>query len=165
LNGESVKDEMQVMHYVNGKAKRYHSNKYIMANNVQYIGNSRDYNEPFGAFCDVRIYKGCKRDDEIKLLYTSVDDNSSSNSNHNEILKLLFDELHKECITFAMNVSYVSEEVLLFMVKFVNGLMCDKRYRWPFTNFAFIMKLSNEGYEYTRLEVKKELVKYLQIVA
>lgn len=165
LNGEGVKDEMQVMHYVNGKAKRYHSNKYIMANNVQYIGNSRDYNEPFGAFCDVRIYKGCKRDDEIKLLYTSVDNNSRSNNNHNEILKLLFDELHKECITFAMNVSYVSEEVLLFMVKFLNGLMCDKRYRWPFTNFAFIMKLSNEGYEYTRLEVKKELVKYLQIVA
>ena len=164
LNGEVVKAEMQVMHYVNGKAKRYHSNKYIMANNIQYIGNSRDYNEPFGAFCDVRIYKGCKRDDEIKMMYTS-DERNVSNNNRNEILKMLFEELHKECVVFAMNVSYVSEEVLLFLVKFVNSLMSDKRYRWPFTNFAFIMKISNEGYEYTRLEVKKHLVKYLQIVS
>jgi hypothetical protein len=97
-------------------------------------------------------------------MYTADERNVNSN-NHNEILKMLFDELHKECVAFAMNVNYISEEVLLFMVKFVNGLMCDKKYRAPFTNFAFIMKLSNEGYEYEKLEVKKELVKYLQIVA
>ena len=167
LNGEAVKEEMQVVHYVRGKARRYHANKYIMANNVQYIGNSRDYNEPFGAFCDVRLYKGCKRDDEIKAMYVSEEKSSVSvnSSSHSEILKLLFEELHKECVVFAMNVSYVSEEVLLFLVKFVNNLMSDKACRWPFTDFAFIMKLSNEGYEYPRLEVKKELVKYLQIVS
>ena len=32
LNGEAVKEEMQVVHYVRGKARRYHANKYIMAN-------------------------------------------------------------------------------------------------------------------------------------
>ncbi len=31
--------------------------KIILPNHVQYIGNSRDYDEPFGAICDLRIYK------------------------------------------------------------------------------------------------------------
>lgn len=53
--------------YLDGElVKSYHKEKILFPNNIQYIGNCKDLVEPFGAFCDLRVYPYFL--DEIKIM-------------------------------------------------------------------------------------------------
>ena len=165
LNGVPINHRLKVYTMNNGNKESYYTNKYILPDNIQYIGNSRDYSEPFGAFCDVRIYKAFKDDEEIMSLYRNDEQKIKNEIGDYDIQKLLFKEIGETAVQFAMNTTFLSEEVLLFFVRFINNLMTNIDFRQRFVNFALVMKLCGEGFEYDKIEVKKELTKYLQIIS
>ena len=47
------------------KEKIITEEKILIPSHIQYVGNSRDYDEPFGAICDVRIHKHFFSNNEI----------------------------------------------------------------------------------------------------
>lgn len=138
----------------------------LKVHNIQYIGNNRDYDEPFGEFSDVQIYRKHKHINDIKKMFsTDIRNNKEMNKNL-KILNFLFEKTHNQCIQYALSgTKYLSEEVLSFFIKFINNIMNEKKYRWSFANFEFILKISNEGFEYSSLEIKKELIKFLKMVS
>jgi hypothetical protein len=146
--------------------KENYSNKCVFPDNIQFIGNSRDYNEPFGVFCDLRIYKEFKEPEIIKKLF-EFDENEKKNLilDYVDIVKLLYEKVSNNSINYVLNTKTLNHEVLLFIVKFFNVLMNNSLYRGKFINFRLVMKIIEEGFSYDeREELKKELCKYLQIL-
>jgi hypothetical protein len=90
----------EVQWYLNGILRQgtkniIKGNKVISQNNnnleihrkIMYIGNSRDYNEPFGIFCDLRIFRDYKYEDEIASLFEEKID---VEDDEDDIWKLFF---------------------------------------------------------------------------
>ena len=72
MSYSQLSENTKVHFYINGKEKRkYDKQKTIIPSTLQYIGNSRDYNEPFGIICDLRIYRKFFEAKQIQKLYES----------------------------------------------------------------------------------------------
>ena len=165
----------EVQWYLNGILRQgtkniIKGNKVISQNNnnleihrkIMYIGNSRDYNEPFGAFCDLRIYK------EEKIDFDEDEDDD-------DVIKLLLDSTDR-IVEYIKITKYLSYEVLYFIVKFFNNMIVSKHNSQrerrnqehdvsKYLNFQVVMKLCEEGFSYTdKEELKKELSKYLKLL-
>ena len=166
LNGKAVLNKTSVFKNEKKNIKEYPTNKCIFPNNIQFIGNSRDYNEPFGVFCDLRIYKEFKEAENIKKLYEYDEiDKKNLILDYVDVMKILYEKVSDNCINYCLNTKTLSHEVLIFIVKFFNVLMNDSSYRGKFLNFRLVMKIIEEGFNYNdREELKKELCKYLQIL-
>lgn len=165
VDGKPINQRLHAFSIKNNKKISYMTNKVILPDNIQYIGNSRDYSEPFGVFCDIRIYKAYKEDEDIFNLYQLDEQKMKSKNVEFDIQYILFNEVGEATVEYALENKHLSEEVLLFLIKFINNLMTNSEYRQKFVNFGFVMKLCEEGFEYRKIEIKKELTKYLQIVA
>ena len=166
LNGMAVLNKVCIYKNDNNSVKENYSNKCVFPDNIQFIGNSRDYNEPFGVFCDLRIYKEFKEPEIIKKLF-EFDENEKKNLilDYVDIVKLLYEKVSNNSINYVLNTKTLNHEVLLFIVKFFNVLMNNSLYRGKFINFRLVMKIIEEGFSYDeREELKKELCKYLQIL-
>ena len=166
LNGKAVLNKITIYKNENNNIKEYYSNKCVFPDNIQFIGNSRDYNEPFGVFCDLRIYKEFKESDSIKKLYEYDEiDKKNLILDYVDVIKLLYEKVSENSINYCLNTKTLNHEVLLFIVKFFNVLMNNSLYRGKFINFRLVMKIIEEGFSYNeREELKKELCKYLQIL-
>ena len=165
----------EVQWYLNGILRQgtkniIKGNKVVSQNNnnleihrkIMYIGNSRDYNEPFGAFCDLRIYK------EEKIDFDEDEDDE-------DVIKLLLDSTDR-IVEYIKITKYLSYEVLYFIVKFFNNMIVSKHNSQrerrnqehdvsKYLNFQVVMKLCEEGFSYTdKEELKKELSKYLKLL-
>ena len=165
VNGKPINQRLHAFCIQNNKKISYMTNKVILPDNIQYVGNSRDYSEPFGVFCDIRIYKAYKEDEDIFNLYQLDEQKMKAENLEHDIQYILFTEIGEATVDYVMENKCLSEEVLLFLIKFINNLMTNIEYRQKFVNFAFVMKLCEEGFEYRKIEIKKELTKYLQIIA
>ena len=141
----------EVQWYLNGILRQgtkniIKGNKVISQNNnnleihrkIMYIGNSRDYNEPFGAFCDLRIYK------EEKIDFDEDEDDD-------DVIKLLLDSTDR-IVEYIKITKYLSYEVLYFIVKFFNNMIVSKHNSQrerrnqehdvsKYLNFQVVMKL------------------------
>jgi hypothetical protein len=166
LNGKAVLNKVCIYKKDGNSVKENYSNKIVFPDNIQFIGNSRDYNEPFGVFCDLRIYKEFKEPENIKKLF-EFDENEKKNLilDYVDVVKLLYEKVSNNSINYCLNTKTLNHEVLLFIVKFFNVLMNNSSCRGKFINFRLVMKIIEEGFSYDeREELKKELCKYLQIL-
>jgi len=56
----------KIYFYLNGNmTAKYISEKYILPKNIKYIGNSSDYSEPFGVWCDLKVYRSFLDESDI----------------------------------------------------------------------------------------------------
>ena len=147
-----------------GKGINYEkeNNEINIYQKIMYIGNSRDYNEPFGIFCDLRIFRDYKYEDEIASLFEEKID---VEDDEDDIWKLFLNNSIDKIVDFILKTKFLSYEVIYFITKFFNNLMVSKNSRAKFLNFQIVMKLCDEGFSYTdKDELKKELSKYLKLL-
>ena len=147
-----------------GKGFNYErvNNEVYINEKIMFIGNSRDYNEPFGIFCDLRIYRDYKYEDEILSLF---EEKINVEDDEEDIWKLFLNNSIDKIVDFILKTDFLSYEVIYFITKFFNNLMVSKNSRAKFLNFQIVMKLCDEGLSYTdKDELKKELSKYLKLL-
>ena len=73
MSYSQLSENTKLHFYLNGEeVKSYDKQKIILPNTLQYIGNSRDYNEPFGIVCDLRVYRKFFEAKQIKKLYLRI---------------------------------------------------------------------------------------------
>ncbi len=59
---------------------------YKLTNNIAYIGNSKDFNNPFGTFCDLRVYKkAVDFNGYMKIKKLTEDENNNREKHYNNI--------------------------------------------------------------------------------
>ena len=70
MSYSQLSENTKLHFYLNGEeVKSYDKQKIILPSTLQYIGNSRDYNEPFGVVFDLRVYRKFFEEKQIKRLY------------------------------------------------------------------------------------------------
>jgi len=70
MSYSQLSENTKLHFYLNGEEERtYDKQKIILPSTLQYIGNCRDYNEPFGIVCDLRIYRKFHEKKQIEKLY------------------------------------------------------------------------------------------------
>ncbi len=70
MSYSQLSENTKLHFYLNGEeVNSYDKQKIILPSTLQYIGNSRDYNEPFGIVCDLRIYRKFYEEKQIKRLF------------------------------------------------------------------------------------------------
>ena len=85
-----INEQRTLIWYVNGnEIKRYEKEKIILPQTIQYIGNSRDYNEPFGVFCDIRVYTSQLNNALVKRIFSN-EDNSKLDKNEYDIMHYIY---------------------------------------------------------------------------
>ena len=136
-----------------------------MPSNIKYIGNSSDDKCPFGPFCDLRIYKGIKKESFIKNIYRYYEPKQEAERKiidiHNKIITILNDSL----ISYVMITDYISEEAILYLTKFINALLTKNDIRYKYLNFNLVVKISKEGLGYKNMDNIKEVAKFLRAIS
>ena len=152
--------------------KTYEKENYKLPRNIVYIGNGSDYNQPFGVFCDLRIYS-CALNLEDYRRILKIGDNSLRNHERTEssfmsyIYHKIIDKIIENflnpfiqgtvvCLTEFEN----SDESFYFFIKIINCLMVIKENRSKFIQYPLILKIM-EFYSSRSVEIKKDISKFL----
>jgi hypothetical protein len=149
--------------YLEGKLVSNPSIKVNLPHYVQYVGNSRDYTEPFGIFCDLRIYKNFYDSNQIKAIFNEdiakkVEKTESDLIHYTKIS--IIDNIIKNFLTSDDN----SEETFFFTIKLFNNIMANRSYRTTFIKYELIMKILN-FFDTKKKETKKEIAKFLLTIS
>ncbi|MCQ2817029.1 MAG: hypothetical protein MJ252_07165 [archaeon] len=135
--------------------------KMVLPKTLKYIGNSEDYGCPFGAFCDLRVYLGVKKNSFIESILKYYEPKFQSEFQDMDFHKAILDELSDTIIFYCLKTDYVSEEVLHFLIHLLNILISRNDIRSKFMNFDLIVKIAKEGLCYN-LQNKKEVTTLLK---
>lgn len=66
-------NQTKLNYYLNGKLKKcLLKEKIVFPSTIKYIGNCKDYDEPFGAICDLRVYNHFVNDMKAHEIYSST---------------------------------------------------------------------------------------------
>jgi hypothetical protein len=149
--------------YLEGKQISNPNYKVNLPHYVQYIGNSRDYTEPFGIFCDLRIYKNFCDANQIKAIFNEdiakkVEKTETDLLNYTKVN--IIDAIIKNFLTSEDN----SEETFFFTIKLFNNIMANRSYRSCFIKYDLIMKI-NKFFTTKKKETKKEIAKFLLTIS
>jgi hypothetical protein len=161
--------------------------QYNLPQTVRYIGNTKNFEEPFGIFCDLRIYNNFYEESSVQDLYPTQSKFVISYFFPKKILNIL--------ITNFLTSLDNTEESFYYTIKLFNNLLAEAPYRknkskvffkvvenndMNFNNHAIISKVVNwftyrgggfgEGFdgslpnvsETNKLEMKKEISKFLK---
>jgi hypothetical protein len=145
--------------YVDGKIINSVSQKsFKLPKLVKYIGNSKNMDEPFGIFCDLRIYNKFFDEILVKELCEEIF--------KNQILKYFDEEIVKTIVNNFLNSDDNSEETFYYTIKLLNNILVDKKYRTNNSSFSIskshiIMKIC-ENFHTNLIETKKEISKFLK---
>ena len=168
--------------FQNAQMNSFEKEGFQLPDNFAYIGNSKDFTNPFGVFCDLRIYS------------TAVDING-----YRQIAKIGHDEKHNNRNNFLEGSGYVSflvkinnsimpkiiknflevnvsgsplkcndfdytEESFYFFIKVLNALLIDKDNRNSYIKYELIFKIM-EFLCAKSVEIKKDIAKFLNTIA
>jgi hypothetical protein len=161
-------------YYLNGELKNtYTGSEYQLPSTVKYIGNSKNYFEPFGIFCDLKIINEFHEKEYIKFLA-------------NPIMRFrilyFFDHLTvQKIINNFFNNEDNTEETIFFSLKLVNCLLSERIYRKSifmgpeqilsldshrtFQSTDFIQKMMDLVRLSKRSDIRKEIVKYFETIS
>lgn len=158
-------DQVKMVYYRdNQKVRDYDQQKIAIPKCIQYIGNSRDYTEPFGIFCDLRIYKNFYDEVTIKNLYYADENGRKGEKGDYDIIYYLYHKAIDAIIKNFLDTHDFSEETFYFTIKVFNHVMINRNYRLKFINYELIMKVLNI-FETKKIETKKEVAKFLQTIS
>ncbi len=150
--------------YVNSQMRKsYASDKIILPKTLQYVGNSRDCTEPFGVFCDVRIYKTYLNQNQIQHIYHG-EESRKVEKNEYDLLYYIYLKAVDGIIENFLLSSDISEETFYFAIKFFNNIMANRSHRGKFLNYQLIMKVCNY-FSCKKVETKKEVAKFMQTIS
>ena len=154
--------------YSNGKfiysrSIKENEDKNDIINTVKYIGNSKDNKEPFGAFCDLRIYFRALSQNEIYEKITSIVNTNeiTSKSGEENILQFFLSKGNINVLHNLTNQKFLNEEEILHAVKYINKIMIKNESRIIFNNYDLIMLLTKFLSEEYSAEVNEEVSKYI----
>lgn len=181
-------NQTKVSFYFQGElAKCYEVENYKLPENIAYIGNSKEFINPFGAFCDLRIYPNYMDLEGYRHLLSNIDGMSTNINNTN------FRNTHKiyikQNIPYVANINLVTqkfleffqspsakgnpincndydntEESFYFLIKLLNGLLIYKDCRNIYINYDLIFKMM--GFLCSKSsEIKKDISKFLNTIS
>ena len=153
----------ELIFYLNGERQSDH--KYInLPNNIQYIGNSANYDEPFGVVADIRVYRNFYDDKFIKHLY-NIDKKrelqDTTESEGNNIFLFIAKKYFKETITWLINTKDTTEETVYYCVKLLNNIFFKNPDKTFARSYAFIFRVNELYLICKKNETKKEIAKLL----
>jgi hypothetical protein len=149
--------------FLNGKPVLKSDKKVAIPKNIQYIGNSRDFSEPFGVFCDLRVYRTCLDREYIDILY-KLDETGRKAKNDTDLINTVFQSTADHVIEKLIVTEDCSEESFYFTIKFINNLLAMRGNRSKFINYNFIMRV-NKFLKSSKAEIKKDVCKFLQTLS
>ena len=165
---QRTEESTKIFFNLDGKKENLISEgKILIPNNIQFIGNSKDLDEPFGALCDLRIYKNFYVSSET--LARIRNPGNKFIKIENEITDDIFTILYKKgiieqnLIKKFLTTKDISEETFLNMIKFINNFMSKTSFRNQFLNYDLITKVLM-FFNSKKLEVKKEISKFIQSI-
>ena len=166
VNIELKKDSKwgELNFYINGEKKAtYHNVK--LASNIQYIGNSSTYDEPFGVVADIRVYKNFYDEINIKHLFSldrkkEMDQIVESDSN-NIIMYIAKEKNFKDLVSWFLGTSDKTEESIYYCIKLFNNLFNRNRLKKFLLEYNFLIKLNELFATCKKNETKKEICKFL----
>lgn len=136
--------------------------KLVYATNIQYIGNCKDFIEPFGAFCDLRIYNTFIDDIKVYNIFNGMnfilDVKTILNTKSDNIIKIsrAFTEILNNRLPYSKD---RSEETFSYVIKLINNLLSNELNRSGLIQYSFIME--NLGiFRYNNKNVTKENAKW-----
>ena len=155
--------------------KSYDKESYKLTRNIAYIGNSSDYNHPFGVFCDLRIYPSALDLDGYRRLIRLQDESVKNDKNDysyiSNINKKFIDKIKKNFLeNFAKgnpqksNDFDNSEESFSFLIKILNCTLILKENRSKFIDYKLLFKIM-EFLSSSSVEVKKDISKFLNTLS
>ena len=144
--------------YIDGEiSKNYIKEKLILPKSIKYIGNCKDMIEPFGYFCDLRIYRCYIDEVKAKLIFEDLKtDKIDLQTNIRRRLASIAIEKFESFFNFNEE-----EELIYSNLKFLNNLISEKKNRKMILNYKIIMKLLSYLSQVERKETKKEIVKFI----
>lgn len=152
-----IDKQSKLNYYINGELKRsYINEKIILPKIIKYIGNSADFDEPFGAFCDLRIYKGFLESDKVYRLFEL---NQKISDNDFEFIDYLYSNCLNTILANFIESDDFSEETFYFMIKIINALVAYSDFRYRFIVHKIIMKI-NSFLNVEKFEIKKDIAKF-----
>ena len=165
----STKRIKKLSWYANGKfiysrSIKETEEKNDIVSTIRYIGNSKDYKEPFGAFCDLRIYFRALSQNEIFEKISSIvtsNEIASTKSGEEIILQFFLSKGNINVLHNLTNQKFLNEEEILHAVKYINKIMIKIESRILFNNYDLIMLLSKYLSDEYSDEVREEVSKYI----
>jgi hypothetical protein len=156
-------DETKVQFYLDGKSLNNPLTKVNIPNVIQYIGNSRDYTEPFGIFCDLRIYKNECNTNEIKSIYNE-DNIKKVEKSETDLLNFIFYQIIDNIMDNFLKSNDESEETFYFTIRLINNIMANRGNRSKFIKNELIMKILS-FFKTKKKETKKEISKFILTIS
>jgi hypothetical protein len=149
--------------YVNSNLANVYDKKINLPKVIKFVGNSKDFTQPFGVFCDVRIYKNFFTENQIKYIYIG-EENRKAEKNDYDLLYYIYHKASDVIIGNFYNSCDLSEETFYFTLKFFNNIMANRSHRSKFINYNLIMKVK-DFFSSKKMEGKKEVAKFLMTIS
>lgn len=155
-------EQSKIEFFLNGASiASYTNEKLILPKRLKYIGNCFDYSEPFGIWCDLKIYKKVLNNYDITADYKDI--------------------YYKECFTTELNSSVYSlvanclktkinensdksDENRFYYMKLLNVFIANYSANKVFSDHESFMKIVN-FMDTSDYSIKKEVAKYLSTVS
>lgn len=179
--------------FQNTQMNSYEKEGFQLPDNIAYVGNSKDFSCPFGAFCDLRVYssavdvngfrqisKVCE-DDNKYFNNNNINNNLNNRNiafdssgyvsflhriNNNVLPKILsnFLDVNGSGNPLKCNDFDNTEESFYYLIKVLNALLIDKNFRNSYINYELIFKIM-EFLCAKSVEIKKDIAKFLNTIA
>lgn len=150
-------NQSKLVYYLNGDlARKYEEKKYFVPTKVKYIANSVDFIDPFGIWCDLRIYSRYKDEEEVFADTKNKKTQEIEVEMFNNIFELSSELLVKRFLTFAD----MNDETFRYFIKLLNNFTSYQSKLNLFTNISFILKVA-DFMSSARFEVKKDISKFI----
>ena len=150
-------DSSKVNFYLNGlETKAYDLEKLILPKRIKYLGNSDDYKEPFGVWCDLRIYDKELDEEEIFRDFRDsyIEDNFITEMNKT-IYSLVEPVLIKRLISPISN-----EEIYLNSIKLLNIYLMTYSLSNKVTNYEVLLHVF-KSIDTPNNEIHNEIAKFV----
>ena len=122
----------------------------------------KSFDEPFGAFCDLRIqYKALTNDEIMNQYCFEENDNSKVLSGEETISQFLIGRANMNYLFNLTHQKFLNEEEILFAVRYMNKIMIKIESRRLFNNYNLIMLLTKYLSDEFSNEVREEISKFI----
>lgn len=162
LSYQEIEGNSKLSFYLNGKiTSQYLDEKNVLPKTVKFIGNTSDYSEPFGIWCDLKIYKSLLDDQDIN------DDCRDKYYNESFSTELNFNIYSLLAISLKgkiLNSSEESDENRLYFTKLLNLLLVNYNENYMFSDYDSFLKIINYS-NTNNIQLKEEVLKYVMTLA
>jgi len=169
-------------YFQNMQMNCYEKEGFQLSDNIAFVGNSKDFASPFGAFCDFRVYSSAVDLNGYRQIARINEEEKQNNKNNylefsgyfsffprinNAIIpKILsnFLDINASGNPLKCNDFDNTEESFFFFIKVLNALLIDKDNRNKYIKYELIFKVM-EFLCSKSVEIKKDIAKFLNTIA